>query len=194
MRGVFLLFEGVTKTTWRETVDVKMWEQLGFVVPNEDSRRHRKAGFRGRNIVLQAMKLETQTTMEHQGLDRDSGCPESPALPPKVSEVSRETIRGFPHTKRVGNYLLGRTLGEGSFAKVKEGLHTITGEKVSYFNHGDLAQHFPFPLKYLDNSTTPGTKRQRDQPQRQYLVKSIWPRSCLLGVISVYGHYKDMTT
>ncbi|XP_064594721.1 hormonally up-regulated neu tumor-associated kinase homolog A-like [Liolophura sinensis] len=52
-------------------------------------------------------------------------------LPLKVTEVSKETIKNFAHTKRVGNYLLGRTLGEGSFAKVKEGLHVLTGEKVA---------------------------------------------------------------
>ncbi len=56
-----------------------------------------------------------------------------PCLPTKVAEVSKETLRTFPHTKRVGNYLLGRTVGEGSFAKVKEGLHTLTGEKVCGF-------------------------------------------------------------
>jgi hypothetical protein len=52
-------------------------------------------------------------------------------LPNKVTEVPKEVLRNFPHSKRVGNYLLGRTLGEGSFAKVKEGMHTLTGEKVS---------------------------------------------------------------
>ncbi|CAK6442118.1 unnamed protein product [Pipistrellus nathusii] len=40
--------------------------------------------------------------------------------------------RGFQHHKRVGPYLLGsRKLGEGSFAKVREGLHVPTGEKVA---------------------------------------------------------------
>lgn len=52
-------------------------------------------------------------------------------LPAKVLEVSKETLRKFTYSKKVGNYLLGRTLGEGSFAKVKEGLHIPTGEKVS---------------------------------------------------------------
>lgn len=42
----------------------------------------------------------------------------------------RERLRDFQHTKRVGNYLIGRKLGEGSFAKVREGLHVLTGEKV----------------------------------------------------------------
>ncbi|KAK7125646.1 hypothetical protein R3I93_021121 [Phoxinus phoxinus] len=47
------------------------------------------------------------------------------------------TSNGLPgdilrnYTKKVGNYLIGRKLGEGSFAKVWEGLHTTTGEKVA---------------------------------------------------------------
>ncbi|XP_072369537.1 hormonally up-regulated neu tumor-associated kinase homolog A [Scyliorhinus torazame] len=52
-------------------------------------------------------------------------------LPLPVSHVSRESIRNFHHTKRVGSYLIGRKLGEGSFAKVREGLHVLTGEKVA---------------------------------------------------------------
>ncbi|KAG9351764.1 hypothetical protein JZ751_023015 [Albula glossodonta] len=44
---------------------------------------------------------------------------------------SGDILRNFYHTKRVGNYLIGRKLGEGSFAKVREGLHAMTGEKVA---------------------------------------------------------------
>ncbi|KAL8599941.1 hypothetical protein ACOMHN_050243 [Nucella lapillus] len=55
----------------------------------------------------------------------------SPHLPPEVTQVPRETVRTFAHHKKVGAYLLGRSLGEGSFAKVKEGLHLTTGEKVA---------------------------------------------------------------
>ena len=51
-------------------------------------------------------------------------------LPQKVVEVPRDIIRTFQHSKKVGNYLLGKTIGEGSFAKVKEALHIPTGEKV----------------------------------------------------------------
>jgi len=51
-------------------------------------------------------------------------------LPSAVTHIPDELLKSFPHTKRVGNYLLGRTIGEGSFAKVKEGLHVITGEQV----------------------------------------------------------------
>jgi Neu-associated kinase len=53
------------------------------------------------------------------------------ALPPGVTNISRNELSQFVHTKRVGPYLLGRTLGEGAFAKVKEALHITTGEKVA---------------------------------------------------------------
>lgn len=52
-------------------------------------------------------------------------------LPPAVANVPKEDIRSFVHQKKVGNYLLGRTIGEGSFAKVKEGMHMLSGEKVA---------------------------------------------------------------
>ncbi|XP_023681935.2 hormonally up-regulated neu tumor-associated kinase homolog A-like [Paramormyrops kingsleyae] len=42
-----------------------------------------------------------------------------------------DSQRKMYHTKMVGNYFIGRKLGEGSFAKVREGLHAVTGEKVA---------------------------------------------------------------
>ncbi|XP_063161508.1 hormonally up-regulated neu tumor-associated kinase isoform X3 [Candoia aspera] len=65
--------------------------------------------------------------------------PSTPPLSPEGTflaawvnaSASRERLREFQHTKRVGNYLIGRKLGEGSFAKVREGLHVVTGEKVA---------------------------------------------------------------
>jgi len=32
----------------------------------------------------------------------------------------------------LGNYRLGKTIGEGTFGKVKIGIHKMTGEKVNY--------------------------------------------------------------
>ena len=46
------------------------------------------------------------------------------------SAMSKHLMATYPHTKRVGPYLLGRTIGEGSFAKVKEAMHLLVGEKV----------------------------------------------------------------
>ena len=33
----------------------------------------------------------------------------------------------------VGNYIIGNTIGEGTFGKVKLGTHTLTNEKVFFF-------------------------------------------------------------
>ncbi|XP_033741281.1 sperm motility kinase Y-like isoform X2 [Pecten maximus] len=37
----------------------------------------------------------------------------------------------FDKKKKVGNYILGRTIGEGSFAKVRQGFHVLAREKVA---------------------------------------------------------------
>lgn len=55
---------------------------------------------------------------------------ETSKLPPAVATVSPDIIRNYIHSKRVENYLIGDTLGEGSFAKVKEAFHVLVGEKV----------------------------------------------------------------
>lgn len=49
-------------------------------------------------------------------------------------KVPRELLRSFPHSKRVGSYLVGKMINKGSFAKVMEGLHIGTGEKVCAFS------------------------------------------------------------
>jgi 5'-AMP-activated protein kinase, catalytic alpha subunit len=40
---------------------------------------------------------------------------------------SREKAR----TKNIGHYVIGKTIGEGTFGKVKLGVHIFTGEKVA---------------------------------------------------------------
>ena len=52
-------------------------------------------------------------------------------LPPAVASVPKEDWKAYVHSKKVNNYLIGATLGEGSFAKVKEAFHVLVGEKVS---------------------------------------------------------------
>ncbi|XP_075958163.1 hormonally up-regulated neu tumor-associated kinase homolog A [Anarhichas minor] len=41
-------------------------------------------------------------------------------IPASLSSPAADILKNFYHTKRVGNYLIGRKLGEGSFAKVRE--------------------------------------------------------------------------
>ncbi|XP_024122301.1 hormonally up-regulated neu tumor-associated kinase homolog A [Oryzias melastigma] len=60
-----------------------------------------------------------------------NGAEDEGVLPVSLSSPAKDILKNFYHTKRVGNYLIGRKLGEGSFAKVREGLHVSTGEKVA---------------------------------------------------------------
>ncbi|KAM4903262.1 uncharacterized protein FYW23_001117 [Sylvia borin] len=52
-------------------------------------------------------------------------------IPAFFNKMPQETGKTFPHSKQVGNYLVGKMINKGSFAKVMEGLHIPTGEKVA---------------------------------------------------------------
>ncbi|KAJ8027528.1 Hormonally up-regulated neu tumor-associated kinase [Holothuria leucospilota] len=52
-------------------------------------------------------------------------------LLPTLTSYRSGEASGYNHSKRVGPYLIGRLLGEGSFAKVREAMHTVVGEKVA---------------------------------------------------------------
>ncbi|XP_061609228.1 hormonally up-regulated neu tumor-associated kinase [Phyllopteryx taeniolatus] len=53
------------------------------------------------------------------------------ACPALLAAPCKDLLRSFPHSKRVGSYLVGKMINKGSFAKVMEGLHLATGEKVA---------------------------------------------------------------
>ncbi|XP_010172862.1 hormonally up-regulated neu tumor-associated kinase homolog A [Antrostomus carolinensis] len=52
-------------------------------------------------------------------------------IPACFNKIPQETGKTFPHSKQVGNYLVGKMINKGSFAKVMEGLHNPTGEEVA---------------------------------------------------------------
>merc|ERR1719449_518821 len=45
--------------------------------------------------------------------------------------MSGQPSQERPRTKSIGHYILGKTIGEGTFGKVKLGTHILTGEKVA---------------------------------------------------------------
>ncbi|KAM4043729.1 hormonally up-regulated neu tumor-associated kinase-like [Anomaloglossus baeobatrachus] len=59
------------------------------------------------------------------------GCSKEMHLVSCLSQMPPDSVKNFPHSKRVGNYLVGRMINKGSFAKVMEGLHVPTGQKVA---------------------------------------------------------------
>lgn len=85
----------------------------------------------GINITLgETVNIPTAMLTRHYRNKHARSISEAAGLPPAVAAVPVEHIRGYVHSKRVNNYLVGSTLGEGSFAKVKEGFHVLVGEKV----------------------------------------------------------------
>ena len=47
------------------------------------------------------------------------------------NQPDTDQVKLKKHERRIGNYILGRSIGEGTFGKVKIGIHIPTGEKVS---------------------------------------------------------------
>ena len=72
---------------------------------------------------------------ERRTMDDESREPANGFLPAGVAQVPKEELQRYLKCKRIGNYLLGKTVGEGSFARVKQGFHVLTGEKVGNRNY-----------------------------------------------------------
>lgn len=53
-----------------------------------------------------------------------------PETCPDQLNFNSDLIKLKSHERRIGNYILGRSIGEGTFGKVKIGVHIPTGEKV----------------------------------------------------------------
>lgn len=83
-----------------------------------------------KKFVMPVVDSDMVMDNSHEGRTPSSAGDEG-ALPVSLCSPAADILKNFYHTKRVGNYLIGRKLGEGSFAKVREGLHALTGEKVS---------------------------------------------------------------
>ena len=54
------------------------------------------------------------------------------ATPDKASTTGTGDTFSEEKRKKVGNYVILKTIGEGSFAKVRMGVHLITEMKVSH--------------------------------------------------------------
>jgi hypothetical protein len=43
-----------------------------------------------------------------------------------MNQISKKDLKLKPHERKIGTYILGKTIGEGTFGKVKIGTHIIT--------------------------------------------------------------------
>ena len=110
--------------------------------PAAGRRRHRSSHEEPIHMTLGRASAQRSLGGRQQGHTRALSEPETvdppslpsqfiSKLPPAVASVPLDDVRSYVHSKRVTHYQIGSTLGEGSFAKVKEGFHVLVGEKVS---------------------------------------------------------------
>jgi hypothetical protein len=66
------------------------------------------------------------------------------ATPDKASAIGLSDISPDEKRKKVGNYVILKTIGEGSFAKVRLGVHLITEMKVSLIDRDQLIKDCSF--------------------------------------------------
>lgn len=74
------------------------------------------------------------TGMEQENLEKnENASEETHTADEDVAKSTGEhnsTSEASEKKKKVGSYILGKTLGEGSFAKVRQGVHLLAHEKV----------------------------------------------------------------
>ncbi|KAM8831835.1 uncharacterized protein AB9W97_003240 [Spinachia spinachia] len=83
------------------------------------------------NAAPEDVATEGGGEREDHGSQWDTSGPDRERPPLPSLKIPRELLRSFPHSKRVGSYLVGKMINKGSFAKVMEGLHIGTGEKLA---------------------------------------------------------------
>lgn len=50
---------------------------------------------------------------------------------PLINQLKSLKVAMRRNKVKIGQYILGRSIGEGTFGKVKQGMHILTGEKVA---------------------------------------------------------------
>ena len=48
-----------------------------------------------------------------------------------MKKISQTELNLKPHERKIGQYILGKTIGEGTFGKVKIGSHILTKARVA---------------------------------------------------------------
>lgn len=81
-------------------------------------------------VNLTRLRMPTAVNLDRTLPEREKTSRNIP-IPVCFSKIPQEAGKNFPHTKQVGTYLVGKMINKGSFAKVMEGLHILTGEKVN---------------------------------------------------------------
>ena len=102
--------------------------------------------------------------------------------------------------KKIGNYLLSHTIGEGAFAKVKLATHIYTGEKVAIkiLSKSHISQQ-EYPkflneislLKSLKHKNIINLYEIIDTPHKLYIIMEYCPNNSLFDYISKRKHLTE---
>ena len=102
--------------------------------------------------------------------------------------------------KKIGNYLLSHTIGEGAFAKVKLATHIYTGEKVAIkiLSKSQISQQ-EYPkflneisiLKSLKHKNIINLYEIIDTPHKLYIIMEYCPNNSLFDYISKRKHLTE---
>ncbi|KAA0177757.1 hypothetical protein FNF27_00929 [Cafeteria roenbergensis] len=102
----------------RETVLRLQTECEGLKIRDFENRR------RVQHLLALTQPVTHETTFFREGVSLGVGAAEGPVAPATAAE-------SVPPPTHVGHYLIGKTLGQGTFGKVKLGTHILTGENVA---------------------------------------------------------------
>lgn len=102
---------------------------------------------------------------------------------------------------RVGDYYLGRTLGEGTYAKVKFGQHAVTGAKVAIkviekkrIVQEALDKHIKREIAIMKALNHPNIVNMMDvmaSRERIYVVMELVPGGELFDYVTAHGYLEE---
>ncbi len=92
------------------------------------------SGGNPRSVISQTNAIPTSSSRSSNGSYRPSTAQSKPVDRRNVKSRGGTAMSGNPNQKSdgkiIGQYKLGKTLGEGTFGKVRQAIHIPTGEKV----------------------------------------------------------------
>ncbi|KYO27976.1 hormonally up-regulated neu tumor-associated kinase-like isoform B [Alligator mississippiensis] len=102
---------------------------LGVEISDKKGDSKEKLHLESSAVNLTRLRMPTAVNLDRTLPEREKTSRNIP-IPVCFSKIPQEAGKNFPHTKQVGTYLVGKMINKGSFAKVMEGLHILTGEKL----------------------------------------------------------------
>ena len=115
--------------------------------------------------------------------------------------MEEQNPEGKIRVKRVGNYIIGKTIGEGSFSKVKLGTHLVTNERVALkiIEKSKITESQDIEritreiqiLKLLDHQNIVRLYEIIDTPRHLYIIQEYLPNGELFDYIVAHKRLSE---